>query len=124
MLLGARNDIVERLRRMVRLDVTTEGKRLQLEKVLGRNLEAALRRLQQQHGGGREVNVTLQASTTNKKNVVVRIEGTAVAVQASDVVRLLSHLIPKSSKLTISVVFALLLQYRTIIVPIVDQTNC
>jgi hypothetical protein len=53
---------------------------VQLEKVLGADLEGALRRLQQQHGGFRDVAVTLKQSTV-KKNVAVHIKGTAVAVQ-------------------------------------------
>ena len=52
---------------------------VQLERVLGANLESAFRRLQQMRGGPREVNITMKQ--TSKKFVEVHIKGTAVAVQ-------------------------------------------
>ena len=52
----------------------------QLERVLGSNLEAAFRRMQQMRGGPREVNISMR-QTTRKKFVEVQIKGTAVAVQ-------------------------------------------
>ena len=78
---AARDDILGRLRRMVKLDVSVEARLSQLEKIFGPELRS-LRRLQQQHGGFREVNVSTSPSSVNKKNVTVRIKGTAGAVQA------------------------------------------
>eukprot|EP00750_Incisomonas_marina_P024094 INCI5084.2.p1 GENE.INCI5084.2~~INCI5084.2.p1 ORF type:complete len:1256 (-),score=304.35 INCI5084.2:687-4454(-) len=78
---AARDDILARLRRTVKLDVTVEARQLQLERVLGGNLDAAFRRLQSQHGGPREVTVKTSPGSS-KKQIAVHIKGTANAVQA------------------------------------------
>lgn len=79
---GARAEILDRLRKQIKLNVTVEARKAQLERVLGGDLTRMLQQLKRQHGDNRDVTIYQSPSQNSKKNVVVHIKGVAAAVQS------------------------------------------